>query len=244
MPHGCWQVEKSLGQVGGVLSLGAPRLSVGIPREDSGGVNPLPTPTSKAAFISRFEIGPKTCSSDTRTHRGGVRVHPSDTPERRSDASARRSDETERGNLPSAKAKRPFSSLGTPFSALAKHFPRVATPPPTVAEAVLGSQTGVAGSRDSHPLRAQQLRLCQHRLHRFFLQVRRVAVFVQDALHHHFNFRAGAFAEGPVDGHALGKCECRSANYEVRSVRHLKFLIRHFPDRPRVRVRLLDGRAG
>ena len=70
VPHGCWQVEKSLGQVGGVFSLGAPRLSVGIPREDSGGVNPLPTPTSKAAFISRFEIGPKTCSSDTRPSRG------------------------------------------------------------------------------------------------------------------------------------------------------------------------------
>ena len=122
VPHGCWQVEKSLGQVGGVLSLGAPRLSVGIPREDSGGVNPLPTPTSKAAFISRFEIGPKTCSSDTRTHRGGVRVHPSDTPERR--------------NLPSAQAKRPFSSLGTPFSALAKHFPRVSTPPPGSAEGI------------------------------------------------------------------------------------------------------------
>ena len=59
VPHGCWQVEKSLGQVGGVLSLGAPRLSVGIPREDSGGVNPLPTPTSKAAFISRFELALK-----------------------------------------------------------------------------------------------------------------------------------------------------------------------------------------
>lgn len=28
-------------------------------------------------------------------------------------------------------------------------------------------------------------------------------MFVQDALHHHFDLGAGAFAEGPVDGHAL-----------------------------------------
>ena len=61
-----------------------------------------------------------------------------------------------------------------------------------------------------------------------------------------------------------GKCECRSAKSEVQSVRHSEFVIRHFPlrglvgdgaldvvdgnviaeDRPRVRVRLLDGRAG
>lgn len=41
-----------------------------------------------------------------------------------------------------------------------------------------------------------------------------------------------------------GKCECRSAKSEVQSIRHLKFVIRHFPGRPRVRVRLLDGRAG
>ena len=148
VPHGCWQVEKSLGQVGGVLSLGAPRLSVGIPREDSGGVNPLPTPTSKAAFISRFEIGPKTCSSDTRTHRGGVRVHPSDTPERRSDASARRSGRPERCNLPSAQAKRPFSSLGTPFSPLATRFPGVATPPPGSAEALLSLAEPLLGLAD------------------------------------------------------------------------------------------------
>ena len=61
-----------------------------------------------------------------------------------------------------------------------------------------------------------------------------------------------------------GKCECRSAKSEVPSVRHSAFVIRHFPirglvgdgaldvvdgnviaeDGPRVRVRLLDGRAG
>ena len=45
----------------------------------------------------------------------------------------------------------------------------------------------IAGAFPSNPLRAQQLRLRQHCLHGFLLQVRRVAVFVQDALHHDFN---------------------------------------------------------
>ena len=67
-----------------------------------------------------------------------------------------------------------------------------------------------------------------------------------------------------LSGGEGGKCECRSANFEVQAIRHSKFVIRHFPlrgrvgdgaldvvdadviaeDRPRVRVRLLDGRAG
>ena len=37
----------------------------------------------------------------------------------------------------------------------------------------------------------------------------------------------------------MQKCEA-----EVQSIRHLKFVILHFPGRPRVRVRLLDGHAG
>ena len=53
------------------------------------------------------------------------------------------------------------------------------------------------------PSRRQQLRLHQHRLHRLFLQVRWVAVFVEDAFDHHADFCAGAFAQGPVDGDAF-----------------------------------------
>ena len=57
--------------------------------------------------------------------------------------------------------------------------------------------------RLSHPLRAQQLRLREHGLHGLLLQVRRVAVFVQDATHHHADLRPRALAKIPVDGHAL-----------------------------------------
>ncbi len=114
----------------------------------------------------------------------------------------------------------------------------------------------------SHPLRAQQLRLREDGLHGLLLQSpvsqrsratetgnaqhwaqpdraaaarKPIAVFVQDAFHHHLDFRTGAFAEGPVDGHALlhlgdlEKCECRSANYEVPAIRHSEFAIRHLP---------------
>lgn len=77
----------------------------------------------------------------------------------------------------------------------------------------------------SHPLRTQQFRLHQHRLNRILLKIRRVAVFIQDALHHHLDLRPGAFAESPVDG--LAKCECQRPHYEVKSVRHSKLLIRH-----------------
>ena len=40
-------------------------------------------------------------------------------------------------------------------------------------------------------------------LDRVLLEVGWVAVFVEDALHHHFDFGAGALAQGPVDGHAF-----------------------------------------
>ena len=49
-----------------------------------------------------------------------------------------------------------------------------------------------------YPLRTQQLRLRQNRLHRRFLKVRRVAGFVQYALHHHLDL--GADAEGLNEG--------------------------------------------
>ena len=49
------------------------------------------------------------------------------------------------------------------------------------------------GGAPSYPLR-----LREHRPHRLFLQVRRVAGFVQDAFHHHFDLGSGAFAEGPI----------------------------------------------
>ena len=39
----------------------------------------------------------------------------------------------------------------------------------------------------SHPLRTEQLCLLEHGLHRLVLQVRRITVFVQDALHHQAN---------------------------------------------------------
>ena len=53
------------------------------------------------------------------------------------------------------------------------------------------------------PIRTQQLCLRQHGLHSFFLQVGRVAVFVEDAFHHDSDLGSRALAEGPVDGHAL-----------------------------------------
>jgi len=55
----------------------------------------------------------------------------------------------------------------------------------------------------SNPLRTEQFGLHEYRLHRFLLQIRRVAVFVQNPLHHHLDPGAGAFAQRPVDGHAL-----------------------------------------
>lgn len=53
------------------------------------------------------------------------------------------------------------------------------------------------------PVRAQHLGLHQHRLHRLLLQVGRITVFVQDALHHHANLSTGAFAQRPVNRHTL-----------------------------------------
>ena len=53
-----------------------------------------------------------------------------------------------------------------------------------------------------HPVRAEQLGLFQDGLDRFFLQVWRAAVLVQDALHDDSNLCPRTFAQGPVDGHA------------------------------------------
>lgn len=105
----------------------------------------------------------------------------------------------------------------------------------------------------SHPLSTKQLRLHQHRLHRLFLQVRRVAVFVQDALHHDANLRAGAFPQGPVDGHTLARLgdEFGGDDFEfvVAHGLHGGFVggegivegDNRQKDRSRVRVRPLEG---
>ena len=71
------------------------------------------------------------------------------------------------------------------------------------AQPPLARTNALAVTKRSNPLRAQQLCLREDRLYGFRLQVGRVAVFVQDALHHDFDLGTGAFAEGPVDGHAL-----------------------------------------
>lgn len=68
------------------------------------------------------------------------------------------------------------------------------------------SHAQLSVGRDSlrrlHPIRTKQLGLHEHGLDRFFLQVRLVAVLVQDALHDDPDFCPHAFAQGPVDGHA------------------------------------------
>ena len=53
------------------------------------------------------------------------------------------------------------------------------------------------------PFGAEKFGLLQDELCCFVLQVGWVAVFSEDALYHDFDFGAGAFAQGPVDGHAL-----------------------------------------
>ena len=68
---------------------------------------------------------------------------------------------------------------------------------------LLARGNALAVTKRSNPLRAQQLCLREDRLYGLLLQVGRVAVFVQDALHHDFDLGTSAFAEGPVDGHAL-----------------------------------------
>ena len=45
-----------------------------------------------------------------------------------------------------------------------------------------------------HPFRTKQLRLRQHRFHCLFLQIRRVAVFVENTFNHYTDFCARAFA--------------------------------------------------
>ena len=59
----------------------------------------------------------------------------------------------------------------------------------------------------SHPRRAQQLCLREHGLHGFFLQVRRVAVFVQDA----------------PNEVRMQKCELRSSVSSAFRIRHSTF---------------------
>jgi len=53
------------------------------------------------------------------------------------------------------------------------------------------------------PFRTQQFRLRERRLERVFLQIRRVAVFIENAPYHHTNFVSCAFAQRPVDADAF-----------------------------------------
>src|ERR1039458_7351962 len=62
----------------------------------------------------------------------------------------------------------------------------VCTPSRRKAHPSVARTNALAVTKRSNPLRAQQLCLREDRLHGFLLQVRRVAVFVQDALHHDF----------------------------------------------------------
>src|SRR5664279_4105717 len=79
----------------------------------------------------------------------------------------------------------------------------VCAPAMRKARPPLARTNALSVTKRSNPLRAQQLCLREDRLHGFLLQVGRVAVFVQDALHHDFDRGTGAFAERPVAGHAL-----------------------------------------
>lgn len=55
----------------------------------------------------------------------------------------------------------------------------------------------------SETVSTEQFGLLEHRLDRFVLQVRRVAVFIQDALHHDPKFCPRTFSEIPVNTPAL-----------------------------------------
>jgi len=79
----------------------------------------------------------------------------------------------------------------------------VCAPAMRKAQPSLARTNALAVTKRSNPLRAQQLCLREDRLYSLLLQVGRVAVFVQDALHHDFDLGTGAFAERPVVGHAL-----------------------------------------
>lgn len=56
---------------------------------------------------------------------------------------------------------------------------------------------------ESNPLATKQFGLGQRRFHRIVLKVRRIAVFVENALHHHPDFGARAFAKRPIDAGAF-----------------------------------------
>src|ERR1035441_1486715 len=98
----------------------------------------------------------------------------------------------------------------------------VCAPAMRKAQPPLARTNALAVTKRSNPLRAQQLCLREDCLYGFLLQVRRVAVFVQDALHHDFDLGTGAFAEGPVYGHALPHFGDRSEEHtsELQSLRH------------------------
>ena len=53
------------------------------------------------------------------------------------------------------------------------------------------------------PFSAENLGLLQDKFRGFVLQVWRVAVFAKDAFDQNLDFRAGAFAQSPIDGHAF-----------------------------------------
>ena len=55
----------------------------------------------------------------------------------------------------------------------------------------------------SNPLRTEQLCLGEHGFHRFFLQIRRLPMPIQDPLHHHLELGRGTFTLHPVIRDAL-----------------------------------------
>ena len=71
------------------------------------------------------------------------------------------------------------------------------------------------------PIRAQQFRLRQHGLGRLVLQVGRVPVLPENALHHHLDRRTGALPHRPVNRHAFA-----NLRYQFGG-NHLEFIIAH-----------------
>ncbi len=67
------------------------------------------------------------------------------------------------------------------------------------------------------PVGAEEFGLGENGFGGFFFQVWRVAVFSQDAFHHHFDSGTGAFADGPVDGDALADLVTNSAAMTLSS---------------------------
>jgi hypothetical protein len=73
--------------------------------------------------------------------------------------------------------------------------------------------------RPIRPICTQQLSLRQNRPDGFLLQVRRVAVFIEDTLDHHSDLGAGSFADRPVDGNALAHLRDQLGGYELEKTR-------------------------